>query len=222
MFDDLLRTLRQLKGTHELKFEIEEDKDGYIDRQCPFEECEFQFKAHSEDWSNLFKDEAVYCPMCRHEAPSDEWLTKEQVEHAEEQAHKFIQSKIDRALLNDARSFNAGQNRKSFLKMSMSVTGAKPYFVQMPLRAMEEMLLKITCENCNSRYGVIGSAFFCPCCGHNSVERTLDDSLAKVEVKLSKIDSIKNTLAKEGLKDEAEITCRSLMETSLSDCVVAF
>ena len=94
--------------------------------------------------------------------------------------------------------------------------------MQVPIPSMEEMTLKIQCESCGARSAVIGSAFFCPCCGHNSVERTFDDSLAKVEAKLNNIHIIRQSLIKAELKDEAETTCRSLIETSLSDCVVAF
>ena len=55
----------------------------------------------------------------------------------------------------------------------------KPYHVMLPIPVKEIMNLQITCEQCNARYSVLGCAFFCPCCGHNSVERTFDDSLKK-------------------------------------------
>lgn len=222
MFENLLRQLKELERKPQLSFTIETDKEGYLDRECPSEVCCFQFKVHGEDWQNLFQYELVYCPFCRHEATADQWFTTEQVKLAEKQAYGYIESKIGKALLDDARQFNAKQKHNSFISMSVKVTGVKPYFVQVPIPSMEEMTLKIQCESCGARSAVIGSAFFCPCCGHNSVERTFDDSLAKVEAKLKNLHIIRQSLIKAELKDEAETTCRSLIETSLSDCVVAF
>ncbi len=160
--------------------------------------------------------------MCRHEAPSGNWATTRQVEQAKEQARKFITFQMGKAMRRDADGFNASQSRNSLIKMSMAVNGFNNYFFNKPISAMEEMALKITCENCGARFAVIGSAFFCPCCGNNSAEQTIDASLNKVEVKLNNLDLIKKTLVEQITKDEAEIIVRSLLESCLGDCVVAF
>lgn len=44
MFDETLRALRQLEGQTQLSIPIEYDEDGYLDRECPADECLFQFK----------------------------------------------------------------------------------------------------------------------------------------------------------------------------------
>lgn len=221
MFKNTLNLLQQLNG-QQLILDIEQDEDGYIDRECPAENCKFQFKVLQEDWVNLFKDEAIFCPMCRHESTSGQWATSEQVEDAQEQAHQFILSQFGRALRRDAANFNASQNRRSFLQMSMSINGLNNYFYKRPIPAMEEMALKISCDNCGARFAVIGSAFFCPCCGHNSAEQTINASLNKVEVKINSLGLIRKTFVEQGMKDEAEITLRSLLESCLGDCLVAF
>ncbi|MCG7947315.1 MAG: hypothetical protein N0C84_13310 [Candidatus Thiodiazotropha taylori] len=77
MFDELLKELKRLEQTKSISIPVEIDEKGYADRQCPAENCEFLFKVHEEDCKNIFKDEAVWCPMCRHEAPADKWYTKE-------------------------------------------------------------------------------------------------------------------------------------------------
>jgi hypothetical protein len=51
-----------------------------------------------DDWRILFKDEAVYCPMCGHSAPAKSFWTMEQVENAKKQAFKFLKGKIGVAL----------------------------------------------------------------------------------------------------------------------------
>jgi|SRR5436309_15093942 len=56
--------------------QISADEKGFIDRQCPSEECLVVFKVNSTDWKNLFRDEEVFCPQCRHAAPADTGIPK--------------------------------------------------------------------------------------------------------------------------------------------------
>jgi uncharacterized Zn finger protein (UPF0148 family) len=221
MFEKTLRELKKLDGI-KVRVPIEVDDEGYLDKECPAENCQFNFKVKKEDWVNIFKDEAVYCPLCRHEAEADSWWTTEQIESAKKQALKQIGGQIGRTLEADARSFNRRQPRDSFIKMSMKVSGFPKYPMVLPIPAKELLERKIQCEECGSRYAVIGSAFFCPCCGDNSVERTFDDSIEKILSKINNIDVIRKAFAEIGKKDEGEITVRSLIESSLSDGVTAF
>ena len=82
MFEETIRTLRQLDGTTSVSVPISYDKEGYFDRECPSEECQFQFKIHSEDWKVKVRDKEVFCPFCGHTADSSEWNIQEQLEHA--------------------------------------------------------------------------------------------------------------------------------------------
>ena len=84
------------------------------------------------------------------------------------------------------------------------------------------MQLEIQCESCESRFAVVGSAYFCPACGYNSVTRTFRDSLRKIRAKKDSVNVVKQVLIDTVGKDEAELTCRSLVETCISDGVVAF
>ena len=218
MFEELLKELELI---NQISIPINSDNDGYIDRECPSEECSFQFKVDQEDWVNLFQDEKIYCPLCRHEADSNSWLPKQQLDKAEDEASNFFMSQIDKALVKGARDFNSKQSQNSFINITLSVTGTKPYHCILPIPSLEEMQLKIQCKECTSKYAVIGSAFFCPCCGHNSANETFNNSINKIESKIKNIPIIRKAL-EEISKDEAETTCRSLIETSLGECVVAF
>lgn len=52
----ILRELENLgRQPIQYKFPIEVDEDGYIDKECPNEECLFQFKIHNEDWKIFVK-----------------------------------------------------------------------------------------------------------------------------------------------------------------------
>lgn len=219
MFDDLVKKLGSLKS---VSVPLECDERGYIDKQCPSNDCEFLFKVNAEDWTNIFKDEAVWCPMCRHEAPAKQWYTIAQVEHAKEQALKVIKGEIHNALVSGAERFNRSQPKNGFITMSMKVHGGKLQTSIIPAKAAEEMQLEIQCDKCNSRYAVIGNAFFCPACGDNSVTRNYSDALKKIKVKRDSLGIVRRAMTESTGKDEAETMCRSLLETCISDGVVAF
>jgi uncharacterized Zn finger protein (UPF0148 family) len=221
MFERLIREIEELQRLKKISVPIHCDQDGYIDKECPDPACLFLFKVHEEDWDTLFKDNQVFCPMCRHEAKSTSWYTTEQIKNGERQVIQHVRGRIDRAMEEDARNFNARQSCNSFITVSFKVTGTSPYHYILPISAKEEMLLKITCKACKARYAVIGSAFFCPACGHNCAEETFDQALRKIETKLKNLPAIRKAIEAES-KDEAEITCRSLIETSVIECVVAF
>ena len=221
MFEDLIKELERMNG-QSVSVPIHSDEKGYIDKQCPEEACEFIFKVNEEDWGNIFKDEAVWCPMCRHEAPADQWFTIDQVEHAKEEAFAIAQGKIHNAMRSDAQKFNRKQPRNSFISMSMKVTGGPKRTHAIPAKAAELMQLEIQCEECRSRFAIIGSAYFCPACGHNSVTRTFSDSLRKIRAKKENVELVRTTLSESVGKDDAEVTCRSIIETCISDGVVAF
>ena len=221
MFDELIKQLNKL-DKQQISVPIDSDEKGYIDRQCPSNTCEFFFKVNESDWLNIFKDEAVWCPFCRHEAPSDQWFTNAQIEHATSESLALLQGKINNAMRSDARKFNQKQPKNSFMSMSMEVKGGSKKTHVIPAKSAELMQLEITCEECSSRFAVIGSAYFCPACGHNSVLRTFSDSLNKIKAKKDCINTVKIAITESTGKDDAENTCRSMIESCIQDGVVAF
>lgn len=219
MFDDVLKQLNKLKS---VSIPVESDEKGYLDKQCPAEDCEFLFKVKAEDWSRIAQADVVWCPMCRHEAPAKHWHSIAQVEHAKEQALALFKGEIHNALVTGAEKFNSRQTRNSFITMSMKVQGGKVHTTVVPAKAAEEMRMEVQCEVCNTRFSVIGNAFFCPACGHDSVTRNYADALKKIQVKRDNLGVIRQALTESTGKDEAEVTCRSLLESCVLDGVVAF
>jgi len=221
MFEKLIKELEDLQNNR-VSIPVKSDSDGYVDRECPNEECLFVFKVNEDDWRDIFRDEQVFCPLCRHEANADSWWTQEQLKHAQEEAFKYVSSRIDSALAQGAKDFNAKQPRNAFLSLKMTYKGhSSGSHYMLPIPASEEMQLKIQCKSCQARYSVIGSAFFCPACGHNSAEETFDRSIKKIEDKIKNLPVIRKAVAQVS-KDEAETTCRSLIESSFNECIVAF
>lgn len=218
MFDETLKFLDELNGSFTYSMEILPDSDGYIDKECPNPDCQSKFKVNDDDWGNLFSDEAVHCPFCGHEAPADSWWTTEQLEQLERQGVGALEAQLGQALQKDTRNFNR-HAPKGFVTMSMKFSGTT-YAPNLPANALEEMEQKITCEKCGARYAVIGSAFYCPCCGNNSARLTFTNTIEKVQSKINNLDTIRDAISHYS-KDEAARTCTSLIETSIPDLVVA-
>ncbi|WP_379091969.1 hypothetical protein [Pedobacter sp. UC225_65] len=220
MFEKVLKELEKLQN-EQISIPIAVDNEGYWDRECPNTDCEFQFKIHQDDWRDICRDEQIFCPLCRHEAESDAWWTQEQLANATEQGLAHLAGRIDHAFAKSAKNFNSSQSRNSFLQIKMKISSPRPYHIILPIPSSEEMVLKVTCEVCHTRYSVVGSAFFCPSCGHNSAGETFDSSVKKIEDKIKNLPLIHKAVATVS-KDEAETTCRSLIETGLNEGVVAF
>jgi Zn finger protein HypA/HybF involved in hydrogenase expression len=221
MFEKTIKDLDRLSN-FTVSVEIETDEKGYLDKQCPADTCEFVFKVRAEDWKNIVTDEAVWCPMCGHEAKAEQWYTIAQIEHAKSETIQVFSGQLNQALRADVATFNQRQAKRSFVSMSMSITGGTRRTYTIPARAAEAMQLEIECDSCSCRFAVIGSAYFCPACGVNSVTRTYQDSLRKIRAKLDSEDIVRQALSTSIGKDDAELTCRSMRETCLSDGVTAF
>lgn len=219
MFEKLLRELERLENT-KIAVPIETDENGYFDKECPDEECLFVFKVIAEDWENN-SGKSVFCPMCGGESSPENFYTTEQVNNASNQAMEYFESKIFKAMREDAHSFNNRQSKGGFITMSMSVKGRVSQKLIIPIPSQEIFEQKIQCEECNTRFAVIGSAFFCPCCGHNSVELTFNNTINKIESSINNIPEIRAAL-NEVSKDQSENTCQTLIEKCLLDSVVAF
>jgi hypothetical protein len=200
---------------------LDTDDKGYFDRECPSDECLFVFKVNQEDWKNLFREEEVFCPQCGHSAPSDHWHTQAQLRHAEKEAKIYMEREFQKMLKGVARDFNRSQRRDSFITMSMKVTGGPYRSYTLPAPAMEAFQLDIACEFCNSRFSVIGSAFFCPCCGRSSAERMFDASLGKTRAKFEQLETVRAALENIGQMDKATDLCRSILESCIQDLVGA-
>jgi hypothetical protein len=118
----------------------------------------------------------------------------------------------------DAERLNRQQPRRSFISMSMKVD-AKPKEIVLPAAATDPMQLKITCPECACRYAVIGSAYFCPACGHNAADLVFSQSLGTIRATLDNLSAIAAGLPD---RDVAENTIRLLTEDSLQRIVTAF
>jgi hypothetical protein len=169
------------------------DKNGMIDRQCPKKNCYSYFKVHSEDLINIVKDEEVFCPFCRNNSKASEYFPTKQ--------RGLLIENIRQSLLNH---WHTGSSISDNIKS---------------VKTSNEFELFIQCEKCKVRFAVVGAAYFCPCCGNNSVEKNAVNSIDKIILKATKINDIQDSLEKTFSKDEASILVKSIIEQSLSECI---
>lgn len=222
MFDHLIKELQLLAGINKISIEVAPDQDGFIDKECPSKECLFNFKMHGVDLLRINNEGTqLNCPMCGYAANFNSWYTSEQLMIAAKQGVNYAKTRIFQALRKDVTSFNKAQKKDVLISMKLDLTGKIGNEFIVPIKAKEEMQRKVTCKECGLRYAVIGSAFFCPGCGHNSAEETLTNSLSTIYNILKNLPTIKKTVAQFD-KDQAENTHRSLIEKCLLDCIVAF
>ncbi|MBC6408145.1 MAG: hypothetical protein GDA40_08530 [Rhodobacteraceae bacterium] len=218
MFEETQRFLRSLEGGGEVSVPIEDDEDGYFDRECPSEECLFQFKIHGEDWKAKVRDEEVFCPFCGHTADADKWWTQQQIEHAKAAAIARLKAQFNEALKSDAARFNRRNPRGGFISMTMKVDSRPPH-VMLPPAATAPMVLKIACPSCACRYAVIGAAYFCPACGHSAAEQVFEQTIAAIKATLGALDQVRAAMPD---RDTAETTVRAFIEKGLQNAVTAF
>lgn len=162
-----------------LSVPIELDDLGYWDRRCPSEECGFSFKIHYDDFKEKVPDEGARCPFCGHAAGAYDFNTEDQAEYLKQVAIAHVTGTMTAQLRDMAARFNCGQPRGGFITMRMDVSTPEQT-VALPPSAAETMTLRIACRACGCRFAVVGAAYFCPTCGHNSAPETFSQSLAAV------------------------------------------
>jgi uncharacterized Zn finger protein (UPF0148 family) len=174
-----------------------------------------------EDWESKVSDGQVYCPMCGYTAPADQWLTHEHNKAIEEIALSHTEEFISNMLDEMFREFEGNMRGNKYVQIEYK-PGQRTTFLNNPIGQRPEWELEITCEKCQTRYSVIGSAYFCPCCGHNAIERVFNESLDRVQTMIDSIADIYNMLETSQGIDKAESMCRSIIEGTLGDIVSAF
>jgi hypothetical protein len=205
----------------EIPVTFNSDEKGYFDRECPNENCLYTFKINMEDWKEKVSAESVHCPLCGHVNTSDKWWTQAQLDAmhqlAVDRAMSYIQSELDKSF----KDLEHSTHNNKFCKITYK-PGPRVTFINNPLGQCEEWEQEIQCPNCQTRYSVIGSAFFCPCCGCNVIEDVFDESLDTVIKMVDSLPEMEEMLTKSYGKDKAVSMCRSMLEGSLGDVVSAF
>lgn len=205
----------------EIPLTIQSDEKGYFDRECPNEECQFQFKIRLSDWEEKVSDEVVYCPMCGYTAESDKWWTREQLDAMGEIASSFAINMIQGELDKSFKQLERRTRNNKFIRIKYK-PGRRVSFINKNISQMPEWETEIVCSDCSTVYSVIGTAYFCPCCGRNNVRIALMDSMSSIEKMIDTLDDVESHLSKKIGKDAAKDIARKMQEDCLGDIVSAF
>lgn len=205
----------------EIPITIRSDENGYFDRECPNEDCLYQFKIKMSDWEEKVSDDEVHCPMCGHVDISDKWWTQEQLDPIKEIATSYALNMIQKELDKSFKQLERSTRRNKFFKITYK-PGRRISFINNPIGQMEEWETEQECPQCGTHYSVIGTAFFCPCCGHDNVKTAMLDSLNSIEKMILSLDEIEQSLVLTVGKDMAKDMTRNMLEGSLGDIVSAF
>lgn len=195
------------------------DKKGFFDRECPNSNCRYSFKIKLDDWKEKVSDERVYCPRCGHVDKSDQWWTQDQITKIEKITKEWVEREMVRQLNKTFSRLNSSLRGSSPIRFQFSVQRNHPVlFYDNIIRQCKEWEKEIVCEKCGTQYSVTGSAFFCPCCGYNSVEQAFSDSIHRIDSVLNSLTAITASMG----RDEAEDFRRYILERSLTDIISAF
>lgn len=205
----------------EIPITIYSDEKGYFDRECPNENCLYTFKINMEDWKEKVSDEEVHCPLCGHVDTSDKWWTQAQLDAMRNLAENWAMTYIQNELEKSFKSLERSTRNNKFCKITYK-PGHRVTFINNPLGQSQEWEQEIQCPQCLTRYSVIGSAFFCPCCGYNVIDNVFDESLDTVKKMIDSLSEMEEMLEKSYGKDKAVSMCRSMLEGSLGDVVSSF
>lgn len=191
------------------------DEKGYIDRECPNEECLFNFKIYAEDWKEKVSDEAVYCPLCGHVDTSDKWWTQKQLEDIRNIAMNYATNYINTEL---NKIFKPLERKTKNSMISFKYKSARNKIIDPNIFSMPEWELELQCENCKTRYSIKGNAHFCPCCGVNTVDTVFERQLEIIKEQVDSIENIKESIN----SDNADAICSKIIENSFCDCISAY
>ena len=205
----------------DIPIELISDEKGYFDRECPNENCLYTFKIKIQDWKDKVSAEEVHCPMCGHIDTSEKWWTQAQLDSASKIASDYVMDMISGELDKIFGRLARSTRGNKFVKITYK-PGKRISFSNNPIGQSEEWETEIECDKCGTRYSVIGSAYFCPCCGNNSAISVFDESLDSIEKMLESLGEMKELLTNSYGRDKAETMSRSLLESSLGDIVSAF
>lgn len=220
MFDKLIKAVAEIsKNPVAFPVQVNMDADGELDRQCHAPHCQFEFKVISSDWRSKVKDEKAFCPFCGHSAPGSEWSTAAQTEYFTQVGVSHLSRLVTKAMREDAHDWNIRQPRNKLVSISLKVGEERSQKLPLPIEATEPMRLKICCPSCSCRYSVIGSAYFCPACGHNAAELVFEQSVAKIRTALQSLPTIRASIND---RDMRENTSRLLVEGALQHISTAF
>lgn len=198
------------------------DENGFIDRACPNEDCLFNFKIDAADWKSRVDGNEMICPRCGHRDSSDQWYTAAQLEAVQENADSFALGMVSDCLDDIFGSFARDLNESPGQLSASYIPGARPEYADLPIEQSEGWATEITCDRCNTRFSVIGNAFFCPCCGKDLTTNSIFDSLSSYRQRIDDLPKLREWFSANCTAEETERQISLQREDILKSLVGVF
>lgn len=205
----------------EIPITFHSDEKGYFDRECPNENCLYVFKVSMIDWKEKVTDEAVHCPMCGYTDTSDKWWTQKQLNDIQKVVGNCATAIIQRELEKTFKNLETRTQRNKFIEITYQPE-RRLTFVNNPLGQSPDWEREVVCPKCEMRYSVIGTAFFCPCCGINTIDEAFEESLDSIAKMIESLRAMEVMFSQSFGIDKAATMVRELVEDCLGNIVSGF
>jgi endogenous inhibitor of DNA gyrase (YacG/DUF329 family) len=177
------------------------DEEGFFGRECPA--CERFFKLREDQWLALPDDVTTTCPYCGHESidPSD-FTTQQQLERARSAGMAIAEQYVHKAIRETFGGLQTPRLRPGQSGVQITVSNSPPPPVGSLLSYVEEQVRRtITCDNCQTQYGVYGATAFCPICGPRAAADTVLEAIERGKRALALEDALPEDLREQARAD---------------------
>lgn len=200
--------------TDEIRIPLPTDEHGRIARECPEPDCAPGYFKVKSGTGIVDGQTTAYCPYCRHEAPPDDFTTREQIRFAEEAATQEVERRFQGAIRNGLGLGPSGTKTFGGGMFSMEMR-FKPGPLSPVHRPFEEEVRRdVVCPHCGLDHAVFGVAVWCPDCGKDIFLTHVQAELAVVTFMLADVDRRRSALG-------YRVAARDL-ENCLEDAVSIF
>lgn len=210
-----------MDDSYRMPIQIQSDENGFFDRECPNDDCLFNFKVDLHDWEEKIVGNDMHCPRCGHTASFDQWWTQDQLEVIHKDVMSFTLGLVHDELKNTFGELERDARHNKFVRISYQ-PGSRPVYANLPISQTDAWSTEIKCSDCETKFSVIGNAYFCPCCGKDLTTAAIKDSLSSYRRRINDFGKLYALFENDFSSEEAARQLDSLREATLNSIFGTF
>ncbi len=160
------------------------DENGYLGRECP--ECKEYFKV--KPGTGLDIDYCI-CPYCEHQASSQDFFTKDQLNYAKSMAMRAFSDDIMKMIKKTFAPLERS-TRNNFIQIKVHT---KKSHIPIKYYREKDLETEVLCDNCSCNFAIFGVFASCPDCKRLTTMSIFRKSIENTEKKISLIEEHKNS-----------------------------